>query len=68
LAKHIELEEFEAIYHRYKNMVFKLAYLTLGDAQEADETMLWLELLAEHCGIDSDLPRWLLYVQLRSGA
>jgi len=39
LAKQIELDEFEAIYHRYKNMVLKLAYLTLGDAQDAEDAM-----------------------------
>lgn len=39
MAKQIELNKFEAIYHRYKNMVFRLAYLTLGDAQEAEDAM-----------------------------
>ena len=29
-------------------------------AQEADESMLWLELLEEDCGIKSDLLTWLL--------
>ena len=28
-------------------------------AQEADETMLWIELLAEDCGIDSEELSWL---------
>jgi RNA polymerase sigma-70 factor (ECF subfamily) len=35
----MELEEFEAIFHRYKNIVFKIAYLTLGDVQEAEDVM-----------------------------
>ncbi|MFC1924583.1 RNA polymerase sigma factor [Chloroflexota bacterium] len=39
MAKQLELNEFEAIYHRYKNMVLKLAYLTLGDAQDAEDAM-----------------------------
>jgi len=39
LAKQTELEEFEAFFHCYKNMVFKLAYLTLGNAQEAEDVM-----------------------------
>ena len=29
-------------------------------AQEADESQLWLELLHEECGIDSELVHWLL--------
>lgn len=29
-------------------------------AQEADESMLWLELLEEDCGIESDGLTWLL--------
>ena len=29
-------------------------------AQEADETMLWLELLRDDCGIDSENLEWLL--------
>ena len=39
MAKQMEPEEFEALFHRYKNMVFKLAYLTLGDVQEAEDVM-----------------------------
>jgi RNA polymerase sigma-70 factor, ECF subfamily len=39
LTKQMELEEFEAVFHCYKNMVFKLAYLTLGNVQEAEDVM-----------------------------
>ena len=39
MAKQMELEEFEAFFHCYKNMVFKLAYLTLGNVQEAEDVM-----------------------------
>lgn len=39
MAKQMELEEFEALFHCYKNMVFKLAYLTLGNIQEAEDVM-----------------------------
>lgn len=39
MAKQMELEEFEAFFHCYKNMVFKLAYLTLNSVQEAEDVM-----------------------------
>jgi len=39
LAKQLDKEKFEAIFHCYKNMVYKLAYLTLGNAQEAEDVM-----------------------------
>lgn len=35
--KRPEIEEFESVFHRYKGMVFKTAYLILGDAQEAED-------------------------------
>jgi len=35
----MELEEFEAFFHCYKNMVFKLAYMTLGNVHEAEDIM-----------------------------
>jgi len=39
LAKQTRIEEFEAIFDCYKNMVFKLAYLTIGNVQEAEDIM-----------------------------
>lgn len=39
MAKQMELEDFESFFHCYKNMVFKLAYLTLGNIQEAEDVM-----------------------------
>lgn len=39
MAKQTEIEEFEAVFNCYKNMVFKLAYLTVGNAQEAEDIM-----------------------------
>ena len=39
MAKQFEVEEFEAIFRRYKDMVFKTAYLMLGDAQEAEDVL-----------------------------
>ena len=39
MVKPLDAEKFEAIFHCYKNMVYRLAYLTLGDAQEAEDVM-----------------------------
>ena len=39
MAKRFETEEFEAIFHCYKDMVFKTAYLILGDAEKADDVL-----------------------------
>ena len=39
MAKQTEVEEFEAIFYRYKDMVFKIAYLIVGNAQEAEDVM-----------------------------
>lgn len=39
MAKQLDTEKFEAIFHCYKKMVYKLAYLTLGNAQEAEDVM-----------------------------
>jgi len=39
LAKQTQVAEFEAIFHRYKNMAFKIAYLILGDVQEAEDVL-----------------------------
>lgn len=34
-----EAEAFEALFHRYKNLVYKTAYLLLGDADEAEDAL-----------------------------
>lgn len=39
MVMQVDPEKFEAIFHCYKNMVYKLAYLTLGNAQEAEDVM-----------------------------
>ena len=39
MAKQFELEELEALFHCHKDMVFKTAYLILGDTQEAEDVL-----------------------------
>ena len=39
MAKQDHIEDFEAIFHHYKDMVFKSAYLVLGDAREAEDVL-----------------------------
>ena len=37
--KQIEIEDFEAIFHQYKNWVYKTAYLVLRDHHKAEDIM-----------------------------
>lgn len=39
MAKQIKIEEFEAIFYHYKDRVFKIAYLIMGNAQEAEDIL-----------------------------
>lgn len=39
MAKKFGAEEFEAIFHCYKDMVFKTAYLILGDGEKASDAL-----------------------------
>ena len=39
MAKQDHIEDFEAIFHDYKDMVFRSAYLILGNAQEAEDVL-----------------------------
>ena len=39
MAKQCVVEEFEALYRDYRDMVFKTAYLALGDAGEAEDVL-----------------------------
>lgn len=39
MAKDFGVEDFEAIFREYKDMVYKTAYLILGDAHEAEDVL-----------------------------
>ena len=39
MAKQISAEDFEKIFEQYKNLVFKTAYLVVGDVQEAEDVL-----------------------------
>ncbi|MBT3363271.1 MAG: RNA polymerase sigma factor [Chloroflexi bacterium] len=39
MAKRIGLDDFDKIFQQYKDMVFKTAYLTVGNVQEAEDIL-----------------------------
>lgn len=41
-------EAFEALFHQYKNLVFKTAYLILGDTEETEDALQEVFLKAHH--------------------